>query len=56
MKGLGTSVLAERNPDRMALAANTGQLSDTRDPAPSSLSVHPASCHQTHPASEIRQH
>lgn len=54
-KRLGSLCSGKEESDPMALTTNVGQLPDIKDPASSPLTVHPASCHQSNPASEIHE-
>lgn len=52
-KRLGDLCFGKEESNPVALAANKWQLSGTEDPAPSPLSVHPASSHQILPLKSI---
>lgn len=55
-KGVGGMYFGREEANTVAIIASIWQLSDTKDPPPLPLSVHPASSHQTSPASETHQH
>lgn len=52
-RGLGDLCSGGEESNLVALAANKWQLSGIEDPAPSPLSVHPASSHQIQPLKSI---